>query len=108
MDKSGFLETAEIGRVVAKYKGEDWESWDAKQRDDYLIQYMKWFDSEGAKDSRLDKQEFIRYVVTEAIVRNPEDPDASVGAVLLSADRRLAASSEQWCAQARLCASSLI
>jgi len=79
IDKSGFLETAEIGRVVAKYNDEDWDNWDAAQRDAYLRKFMEWFDSEGTADRRLDKTEFIRYVVTEAIVRNPEDPDGSVG-----------------------------
>lgn len=79
IDKSGFLETAEIGRVVAKYNDEDWDNWDAAQRDAYLKKFMEWFDSEGTADRRLDKTEFIRYVVTEAIVRNPEDPDGSVG-----------------------------
>jgi len=82
IDKSGFLETAEIGRVVAKYNDEDWDNWDAAQRDAYLRKFMEWFDSEGTADRRLDKTEFIRYVVTEAIVRNPEDPDGSVGAIV--------------------------
>jgi len=82
IDRSGFLETKEIGRVVAMYKGNDWSSWDTKTRDEFNETFMKWFDTGGAPDKKLSKEEFVKYVVTEAVVRNPEDPDASLGIII--------------------------
>merc|ERR1711939_212046 len=59
IDNSGFLETSELGRVVALYRDEPWYNWSQKQRDNFVGTFMKWFDAQGPPDGKFNKQEFI-------------------------------------------------
>jgi len=81
IDRSGYLDHDEIGRVVAVFQGNDWNDWDEAKRSEFTHTFMDWFDVD-AGDKQLGEEEFIKYVVTEAVVRSPEDPDATMGDIL--------------------------
>merc|ERR1712046_162196 len=76
LDKSGFLEVAEIGKIVALYHSEPWESWSVAQRSSYTVDFMKWYDQNSTPDNKLSKSELKIFIVTQACVDDPKDPDA--------------------------------
>merc|ERR1712046_189012 len=76
LDKSGFLEVAEIGKIVALYEEEPWESWSVAQRNSYTVDFMKWYDQNSTPDNKLSKSELKIFIVTQACVDDPKDPDA--------------------------------
>ena len=65
-DGSGFLEVAELNRVVAMYNGEAWEKMDDAARTAHGENFISLYDDNGEADLRLDYREMKEYIVEEA------------------------------------------
>merc|ERR1712216_905897 len=81
-DKSGSLEVGEIGKIVAMYHSEPWDTWSAEERLAYTTDFMRWYDKDTTPDNKLSKDELKTFIVTQACVDDPKDPDEAMGIII--------------------------
>ena len=65
-DGSGYLEGAEVNRVVALWNGEDWAAMTAEDKAAHGGEFLELYDDNGVPDKRLDFTEMKEYLVEQA------------------------------------------